>query len=45
MRGLLKDFSTERLMRSITAMNQDVVITIRRPEGHARPRVRVLASG
>jgi len=44
MRGLLKDFSTDRLMRFITTMDHDVVIAIREPEDSARPRVRVLAS-
>ncbi|HEV2296287.1 MAG TPA: helix-turn-helix transcriptional regulator [Tepidisphaeraceae bacterium] len=45
MRGRLKEFSTERLMRFITALDQDVIITIRDPEDEARPSVRVLAAG
>lgn len=43
MRGRLKDFSTERLMRFITAVDHDVVIAIRNPRGDARATVRVLA--
>ena len=45
-RGRLADFSTERLMRFVTALNRDVVITIRDPEetGHASVRVLVEAS-
>lgn len=43
LRGRLKDFSTERLMRFITAMDHDVVIAIRQPRDKARPAVRVLA--
>jgi predicted XRE-type DNA-binding protein len=42
MRGRLKEFSTGRLMRFITALNHDVVITIRDPEDKAHPSVRVL---
>jgi predicted XRE-type DNA-binding protein len=42
MRGRLKDFSTDRLMRFVTAMNHDVVIAIRSPRDEARPSVRVL---
>jgi predicted XRE-type DNA-binding protein len=42
LRGQLKDFSTERLMRYITALDHDVVISIREPEDAARPQVRVL---
>jgi predicted XRE-type DNA-binding protein len=42
MRGRLKEFSTDRLMRFITALDRDVVITIRDPEDATRPRVRVL---
>lgn len=42
MRGRLADFSTERLMRFITALNHDVVIKICEPEDDARPSVRVL---
>ena len=42
MRGHLKDFSTDRLMRFITALNHDVVITIRRPDDRRRASVRVL---
>jgi predicted XRE-type DNA-binding protein len=43
MRGRLKDFSTERLMRFITAFNRDVVITISDPKDKRRPSVRVLS--
>ena len=42
MRGHLKDFATERLIRFITSLNHDVVITIRRPEDRSRASVRVL---
>jgi predicted XRE-type DNA-binding protein len=45
MRGQLKGFSTERLLRFVLAMDRDVIITI----GPARPasaaRVRVKAMG
>jgi predicted XRE-type DNA-binding protein len=41
-RGRLKDFSTERLMRFITALDQDVIITIRKPRDSAHPRGRML---
>ena len=46
MRGRLKDFSTERLMRFITALNRDVVITICDPKraGHANVRVALEAA-
>jgi predicted XRE-type DNA-binding protein len=43
MRGVLKDFSTERLMRFVTAMNRDVVISIRPPTDRLRPTIRVSA--
>jgi predicted XRE-type DNA-binding protein len=42
LRGKLKDFSTERLIRFITLMNHDVVISIRDPQKKSRPSVRVL---
>ncbi|HWE94712.1 MAG TPA: helix-turn-helix transcriptional regulator [Tepidisphaeraceae bacterium] len=42
MRGRLADFSTERLMRFVIALNHDVVIKICEPEDNARPSVRVL---
>jgi predicted XRE-type DNA-binding protein len=41
-RGRLKDFSTERLMRFITALDQDVIITIRKPKDPVHPRGRML---
>jgi len=41
MRGRLKDFSTERLLRFITALDRDVVISIRNPQNERHPRVRV----
>jgi len=40
--GRLKDFSTERLMKFITALDRDVVITVREPEDHEHPALRVL---
>jgi predicted XRE-type DNA-binding protein len=43
-RGRLKEFSTERLMRFITAMDRDVVIAIRAPRGKARAAVRVVGA-
>ena len=45
MRGRLRDFSTERLMRFVTALDRDVIITIRQPRdaGHASVRVLVNA--
>jgi predicted XRE-type DNA-binding protein len=45
MRGKLKDFSTERLMRFVTALDHDVVITITEPikSGHPSLRVRIEA--
>ena len=43
MRGRLKDFSTERLMRFITALGRDVVITICDPADADHPNVRVSA--
>lgn len=42
MRGKLRDFSTERLMRFVTALDHDVVITICEPKKTGRPAVRVL---
>jgi predicted XRE-type DNA-binding protein len=41
-RGRLKDFSTERLMRFITAVKQDGIISIRKPRESAHPRGRML---
>ncbi|MGN6627726.1 MAG: helix-turn-helix domain-containing protein [Tepidisphaeraceae bacterium] len=41
-RGKLRDFSTERLMRFVTALDHDVIITIRQPQDTAHPSVRVL---
>ena len=41
MRGELKQFSTERLIRFITAMDRDVVISIRQPRVRHRPALRV----
>jgi predicted XRE-type DNA-binding protein len=45
LRGKLKDFSTERLMKFITALDHDVVITIRKPRDgtDSGGRVRVVA--
>ena len=43
-RGRLQDFSIERLMRFVTALDQDVVISIRDPEDSNRPSLRVLVS-
>lgn len=42
MRGKLRDFSTDRLMRFLTLLDQDVIITIRQPQDEAHPSVRVL---
>lgn len=42
MRGKLRDFSIERLMRFVTALHQDVLITITEPKDASHPRVRVL---
>ena len=43
LRGRLSGFSTERLLRFITAMGQDVEIAIRpKPKTHARGQIRVL---
>jgi predicted XRE-type DNA-binding protein len=41
-RGRLQDFSIERLMRFVTALDQDVVITIRNPQDVRHPSLRVL---
>jgi len=43
MRGRLKDFSAERLMRFIVMLGRDVVIGIRDPQNRRRPTMRVLA--
>jgi hypothetical protein len=43
MRGELKQFSTERLIRFITAMDRDVVISIRPPRDRHSPALRVVA--
>lgn len=41
--GRLANFSSERLMRLLTALGQDVDITVRaKPRGRARGRIRVL---
>lgn len=42
LRGRLKDFALDRLMRFIIRLDQDVVIRIRRPKDQAHPSVRVL---
>jgi predicted XRE-type DNA-binding protein len=42
MRGKLRDFSTERLMRFVMALDHDVVITIREPKESGHPSLRVL---
>jgi predicted XRE-type DNA-binding protein len=42
LRGKLKDFSTERLIRFITALHHDVIITIREAQDEDHPSVRVL---
>ncbi len=41
-RGKLLDFSLERLMRFATALDQDVIITIRDAKNGRHPSVRVL---
>jgi predicted XRE-type DNA-binding protein len=43
MRGRLKDFSTERLMRFLIMLGRDVVIGIRDPQDRRHPSMRVLA--
>ncbi len=44
--GRLANFSSDRLMRLLTALGQDVDIILRdKPRRRARGRVRVLASG
>jgi predicted XRE-type DNA-binding protein len=42
MRGKLRDFSTERLMRFVIALDRDVVIAIRQPKDEKHPSVRAL---
>ena len=42
MRGRLKDFSTERLLRFIVLLGRDVIIGIRDPRDRRNPSVRVL---
>jgi predicted XRE-type DNA-binding protein len=42
LRGRLKDFSPDRLMRFIIRLDQDVTITIGEPKDDAHPSVRVL---
>ncbi len=43
MRGRLSGFSTERLLRFVTALGRDVEIAIRpRPKSHVRGEIRVL---
>jgi predicted XRE-type DNA-binding protein len=42
--GRLANFSSERLMRLLTALGQDVDITVKaKPEGRAHGRIRVLS--
>ena len=41
-RGRLQDFSIERLMRFATALDRDVVISIRDPKDSRHPSLRVL---
>ncbi len=44
--GRLANFSSERLMRLLTALGQDVDITVRaKPRDRARGRIRVLGEG
>ena len=44
--GRLANFSSERLMRLLTALGQDVDITVRaKPRSRARGRIRVLGEG
>ena len=46
LRGRLTNFSSERLMRLLTALGQDVEITIRdKPRNRAHGRIRVLGEG
>jgi predicted XRE-type DNA-binding protein len=42
LRGRLKDFATDRLMRFIIRLNQDVIISFSNPSDHSHPSVRVL---
>jgi len=42
MRGKLRDFSTERLMRFVIALDHDVVISVREPKDTGHPSMRVL---
>ena len=45
LRGQLREFSTERLLRFLTALDQDVEIVIRRkPRSRRRARVSVIAA-
>jgi len=44
MRGRLKDFSTERLMRFIVLLGCDVVIGIQKPQDKRNPAMRVLTA-
>jgi len=43
MRGRLKEFSTERLMRFLTALDRDVLIVVRRPRHGHHAGVHVVA--
>jgi predicted XRE-type DNA-binding protein len=43
MRGRLREFSTDRLMRFITQLNHDVVITVRSAKQHHHGGLKVLA--
>lgn len=42
LRGRLKDFAPDRLMRFILRLDQDVIIRVGDPQDHAHPSVRVL---
>ncbi len=42
LRGRLKDFATGRLMRFIIALDQDVIISVRKPQDSAHPKGRML---
>lgn len=42
LRGRLKDFAPDRLMRFIIRLDRDVIIRVVRPKDHSHPSVRVL---
>jgi predicted XRE-type DNA-binding protein len=42
LRGRLKDFAPDRLMRFILRLDQDVIIRVGDPQDEARPSLRVL---